>query len=44
MYALARNTWKFATRDRRKTKTQHVEFDCLAPDTAEEIFVALRLL
>ncbi len=44
MYALARNTWKFTTRDRRKTKTQHVEFDCLAPDTAEEIFVGLRLL
>lgn len=44
MYALARNTWKFTTRDRRKTKTQHIEFDCLAPDTIEEIFVALRLL
>jgi hypothetical protein len=44
MYALARNTWKFTTRDKRKTKTQHVEFDCLAPDTIEEIFVALRLL
>jgi hypothetical protein len=44
MYALARNTWKFQTRDKRKTKTQHIEFDCLAPDTAEEIFDALRLL
>ena len=44
MYALARNTWKFTTRDKRKTKTQHIEFDCLAPDTVEEIFVALRLL
>ncbi len=44
MYALARNTWKFAARDRRKTKTQHVEFDCLAPDTVEEIVIALRLL
>ena len=44
MYALARNTWKFTSRDRRKTKTQHIEFDCLAPDTVEEIFVALRLL
>ena len=44
MYALARNTWKFTSRDTRKTKTQHIEFDCLAPDTVEEIFVALRLL
>ena len=44
MYALARNTWKFQSRDKRKTKTQHVEFDCFAPDTVEEIFQALRLL
>ena len=44
MYALARNTWKFTSRDRRKTRTQHIEFDCLAPDTIEEILVALRLL
>jgi hypothetical protein len=44
MYALARNTWKFQTRDKRKTKTQHIEFDCLAPDTVEEIFSAMRLL
>jgi hypothetical protein len=44
MYALARNTWKFTTRDKRKTKSQHIEFDCLAPDTVEEIFTARRLL
>ena len=44
MYALARNTWKFLSRDKRKTKTQHIEFDCLAPDTAEEIFRARELL
>ena len=44
MYALARNSWKFQTRDARKTKTQHVEFDYLAPDTAEEMFDAMRLL
>lgn len=44
MYALARNSWKFQSRDLRKTKTQHVEFDFLAPDTIEEIFEALRLL
>jgi uncharacterized protein (UPF0297 family) len=40
MYALARNTWKFKTRDKRITKTQNVEFDSLAPDTIEEIFSA----
>jgi hypothetical protein len=44
MYALARNSWKFQSRDLRKTKTQHIEFDFLAPDTIEEIFEALRLL
>ncbi len=44
MYALARNTWKFQTRDRRKTRIQKIEFDSLAPDTTEEIFHALRLL
>lgn len=44
MYALARNTWKFLTRDKRITKTQKIEFDSLAPDTAEEMFQALELL
>ena len=44
MYALARNTWKFQARDQRATKRQHIEFDFLAPDTAEEIFSALELL
>ena len=44
MYALARNTWKFQNRDKRKRKVQHIEFDCLAPDTVEEIFDAMRLL
>jgi hypothetical protein len=44
MYALARNTGKFQKRDQRKRKVQHIEFDTLAPDTAEEIFSALGLL
>lgn len=44
MYALARNTWKFQSRDKRKTKAQHIEFDSLAPDTAEEMIEALQLL
>jgi len=44
MYALARNTWKFGARDKRVTKCQNVEFDSLAPDTVEEIILAMRLL
>ena len=44
MYALARNTWKFQDRDRRKVKVQKIEFDYMAPDTAEEIFTAMALL
>lgn len=44
MYALARNTWKFQTRDHRRTKTQKIECEALAPDTAEEILRALELL
>lgn len=44
MYALARNTWKFQNRDKRKKKVQKIEFDSLAPDTAEELLRARRLL
>jgi hypothetical protein len=44
MYALARNTWKFQNRDTRKTKVQNIEFDALAPDTAEEILNTRYLL
>jgi hypothetical protein len=44
MYGLARNAWKFADRDKRTRKIQNIEFDPLAPDTAEEIFQALGLL
>jgi len=44
MYALARNTWKFSKRDKRGLKVQNIEFDSLAPDTAEEMFEGRRLL
>ncbi len=44
MYALARNDWKFHARDRRRHEVQHIEFDSLAPDTAEEILAAMALL
>jgi hypothetical protein len=44
MYALARNGWKFHTRDRRVRRRQHIEFDYLAPDTVEEIISTLEIL
>ncbi len=44
MYALARNAAKYHKRDKRKNKQQNIEYDCLAPDTIEEIFAACRLL
>jgi hypothetical protein len=44
MYALARNSWKFQTRDKRKVKVQNIEFAPLAPDTIEEIIAARRIL
>jgi hypothetical protein len=44
MYALARNYSKFQSRDKRKTRTQHIEFESLAPDTVEEILHARFLL
>ena len=44
MYALARNAWKYQDRDKRTQKTQHIEFDFLAPDTINEMFDALKLL
>ncbi|MBN1554519.1 MAG: DUF4954 family protein [Phycisphaerae bacterium] len=44
MYALMRNSWKFRARDKRKHPVQHIEFDFLAPDTAEEILTAMNLL
>ena len=44
MYALARNNAKFKSRDTRMNKIQNIEFEALAPDTAEEIFHARSLL
>ncbi|MBQ0052285.1 MAG: DUF4954 family protein [Treponema sp.] len=42
MYAVARNKSKFTSRDKRVTKVQHIETDPLAPDTMQEVEVALR--
>lgn len=44
MYALARNSWKYQTRDRRITKVQNIEFDTFAPDSMEEALGARVLL
>ncbi len=44
LYALERNTWKVAERDRRAEKVQIVHTDYLLPDTAEEILKAMELL
>ena len=44
MYAMDRNSKKFAKRDKRRIKAQHIEFDNLAPDTAEEIIIGRDLL
>ncbi len=43
MYALTRNAWKYTDRDKRTHKTQHIEFDYLAPDTINEIFDSLYI-
>ena len=44
MYALARNTQKYKSRDKRRTKVQNIEFDTFAPDTMEEAILARKLL
>lgn len=44
MYALNRNITKFAKRDKRHFKRQHIVFSPFAPDTAEEIVNGRMLL
>ena len=44
LYALARNEGKYADRDKRTKRIQQIEYDCLAPDSINEIFTALNLL
>ncbi len=44
MYALARNAWKTAERDKRTVKTQLLEYNYLAPDTVNSMFEALEIL
>ncbi len=44
MYALARNEWKYISRDRRTERIQLIEYNFLAPDTINELFDSLKLL
>lgn len=44
MFAMARNSYKFRQRDLRKVKTQYIETESLAPDTIQEILIALDRL
>ena len=43
LYALARNEWKYNQRDQRIEKVQLLEYNCLAPDSINEIMSALDL-
>ncbi len=44
LYALARNSWKYIDRDKRTDRIQHLEYEFLAPDTANEMFASLQLM
>ena len=44
MYALNRNITKFATRDERLLRRQHIVYNPFAPDTAEELLMGRDLL
>lgn len=44
MYAIARNTSKYQSRDKRLRKIQNIEFETFAPDTMEETIAARKLL
>ena len=44
MYALARNSWKYHDRDKRLEKIQLLEYDYLAPDSIQELALAIEKL
>jgi hypothetical protein len=44
MYAVVRNASKYRARDKRVVKEQNIEYDFLAPDTAEEMMQGMELL
>lgn len=43
-YALQRNEWKYKERDKRMERELAFEYNCLAPDSVNEMFDALKLL
>ncbi len=43
MFALQRNCSKYANRDKRQEKAQHIEYDYLAPDSINELLASLRM-
>ena len=44
MYALERNSWKYADRDKRFDKIQKIDYNYLAPDTLNELFASLEII
>ena len=44
LYALARNSGKYADRDKRTDKTQVLEYDFLAPDSVNEMMNSIKLM
>lgn len=44
LYALARNSGKYESRDKRVDKTQNLEYDFLAPDSVNEMFTGLEVM
>ncbi|MGV3766422.1 MAG: DUF4954 family protein [Chitinophagaceae bacterium] len=44
MYALARNAWKSADRDKRIEKIQSLEYGYLAPDSVQEMAEGLKIM
>lgn len=44
MYAVVRNSHKYRARDLRVIKEQNIEYDFLAPDTAEEMILGMEIL
>lgn len=43
-FALRRNAEKFRQRDTRKTVSQHIHYQPLAPDTVQEVLAAMNLM
>lgn len=44
LYALSRNSEKFASRDKRLDKSIYLEYDFLAPDTVNELIEGMQIL